>query len=351
MNRFFLTMLLSVGCVAVSPKKTEEARTRLSTEWQRVRTGQGSTEQTQVEQALIEQAEQALMRAERLERDGKMEAAQDAITEARLYTQAASHRREVREADAARAELERTRTEQLRHDSEAVRRGSTEEEARRLEEARALVARELREAEEVARADEARPNRASRFGMRTERERQETAARIQTRARVIFFCAQALYGKGSNTDIDGLRSMLLEQLSKPCDVNAALKQLDDARRMLALVRLTQLRALHPTPSREETATLLAELESEGWRYESNERGLVIHVGDGLLPAAKRDRLISILLSHPHGPVILEGKHQKVESFKALAALRLQEGRVLSDRALTQTSQQELIVILPSYAAR
>jgi colicin import membrane protein len=246
---------------------------------------------------LYARAQSALADAERAHASGQADAAGDELTRARLF------------AEAAVAEAARLHDEDERASIE-TRAGDILAQARRDEEARAVVGAELarlasaRTAREealralrVAEQDEAQPNRRARASMGDPQEISRGAAALRARADLWITSAQALGAPGPQIASARAQLTAAEALRDPF---AALDAADRA-------ESNGLRLLGSTQAAQDpdaAASLIEAAHAEGFEVEALPHGLSIAVDIAAI-RARAPRLAAILISHPQGPVQIE----------------------------------------------
>lgn len=257
---------------------------------------------------LIAQVEQALEEADEAQRANDPAAAADHVTRARLLLDAA-----VTESARIADEEERRRIE--------ARVATVLGRARRDEEARAEIGRELNRLasirtarEETLRAleravpDERR--RRVRVSLDQAADLRRAAAALRARARLTMAAAQAL---GAPEDALGPTHAALSASEEARDPMDALEAADRASHE-ALRALGAVRRRLDAPGPDGASALAEAARAEGFEPIAVPEGLAVEVeglfsGNGLARDArsKVERLAALIAAHPHGPVQVQAQ--------------------------------------------
>ncbi len=294
---------LAISACGSRPGVTDELRARLDS---------AETEAAR-ERApdLVGDVESALDAAEDAELRGDYDAAADYATRARLLL------------DAAEAEAARVTDEDARRELE-VRIANVLQQARRDEQARQTIGRELARAasvraarEEEARAltqaeeDESRGARRGRVSMDQAQDLRRAAAALRARAELTMAAARAL---GASEEALGPATEALASSERArTDPLAALAAADRAHHE-ALTALGAVRRELSGPGPDAARELAEAAVADGFSAEALSEGTAVEAeglfsGNGLARHAEARvlRLVSLIAAHPFGPVQVQAQ--------------------------------------------
>lgn len=275
---------------------------------------------------LVAQAERAAEDAQRAERAGDTEAAQDHATRARLLYEAAVVEAERAQADRRRLEV----THETEEATQAAVRADEQRAAIEVREQRANAAEVAREQMEraFAQAEQDETRRLRRRSTEVDRARTEAAAALRERARLVLSAARALGAEDAAIATVEIRASgnPIEQILAANRAHAqALEVLGEARRA------------HPVDDASRDA-LLAAVRERSFETRLEPRGVIV---EGVT-AARTNVLAELVSAHPHGPVEVRGRGA------ARIASGLTRAGAAEERVQSHPAQSDLEVVFVGY---
>jgi hypothetical protein len=306
---------------------------------------------------LVAAAERARKRAAEAEARGDREGAEDHATRARLLLSAA-----VAEAERLRLEAERIDAERQARALEARALDAEQEREAVAQESRRLLAARLardQASKAFEAAEEAETRRARRRGDDVQARYRDAARFLRDRARLVVAAAVSL---GATAD-DGPAAKAAQALSASESTRDASRAVIEAERalQLALRALGEARARRDGPTEAEVASLVQTAGEMGLRVERSERGMRVAPPGRRWERRAIERLATLLASHPHGAVRVEGNvpgggaaaERRAEARAKALATALERAGVSSKRmavgtAPAPTGAPEVEVLLLAY---